>query len=113
MAPHSKYAITLLGPATRVMGGEEAATVVWGTEWRGEDEEGRTEIVEKLGGLEEVKIGRGEVIRFSWGVEEAPVHSEPDSQGRRGCLSVSCLGARRRLGRYVSGGKRRLRIKGA
>lgn len=35
-----------------------------------------------------VPIGEGEIVRFSWGRDDSPVHSEPDLVGERVFVSV-------------------------
>ncbi|KAK7962294.1 uncharacterized protein PG986_003119 [Apiospora aurea] len=83
--PHSKYAVTLLGPATRVLApGQPAvdAALADVKSRMGLDEpQGRAELAEALGGCEECEVERGQVIRFSWGQDDSPVHSEPDFAG--------------------------------
>ncbi|KAK8074799.1 hypothetical protein PG997_009462 [Apiospora hydei] len=83
--PHSKYAVTLLGPATRVLApGQPAvdATLADVKSRMGPDElRGRAELAEALGGCEECEVERGQVIRFSWGQDDSHVHSEPDFAG--------------------------------
>jgi len=78
--PHAKYAITLLGPPTRILRATpEVDDLVNSINfWT---DEGRREIAEKMQGREEVRLELGQVIRFSFGQKDSPVHSEPDWSG--------------------------------
>lgn len=79
--PHSKYAVTLLGPGTLLLApfqrhvDDTLATCKWGR-----DEE-RKPLADSFAKCELVPVQTGQVIRFSWGEEDSPVHSEPDSSG--------------------------------
>ncbi|KAK8072462.1 hypothetical protein PG996_005810 [Apiospora saccharicola] len=84
-SPHSKYAVTLLGPATRILVpsavvDDPLADV---KDRQGLDDESsvRAELAEALKGCEEYTLQRGQMIRFSWGQDDSPVHSEPDFAG--------------------------------
>ncbi|KAK7914721.1 hypothetical protein PG985_012424 [Apiospora marii] len=84
--PHSKYAVTLLGPATRVLvpsGVVDEALAADVQNRGGLDDESRSrvELAEATKGCEEYTVQRGQVIRFSWGQDDSPVHSEPDFAG--------------------------------
>ncbi|KAK8103865.1 uncharacterized protein PG998_010898 [Apiospora kogelbergensis] len=84
--PHSKYAVTLLGPPTRVLKPHEAVDAALDRvrENRGlgyDESRERAELAEASRGCEEYEVRRGQVIRFSWGQGDSPVHSEPDFGG--------------------------------
>ncbi|KAF1974401.1 hypothetical protein BU23DRAFT_553466 [Bimuria novae-zelandiae CBS 107.79] len=91
---HSKYALTLLGPRTLMLQPDadilstvqrgEAKHFWWLQEHDREltEDEAHTALRNWLA-VEfkyetRVKVGHGEVVRFSWGREDSPVHSEPD-----------------------------------
>lgn len=87
--PHSKYAITLLGPATRVLALHKAVLDIshsideeFGFGLTSEqDLESRHELQQRIKGCpaaREVSIRLGQPIRFSWGQADSPLHSEPD-----------------------------------
>ncbi|CAJ2507274.1 Uu.00g084600.m01.CDS01 [Anthostomella pinea] len=38
----------------------------------------RSEVAARFAGCDEVNVERGQVIRFSWGQDDSPIHSEPD-----------------------------------
>ncbi|KAK8122391.1 hypothetical protein PG984_011061 [Apiospora sp. TS-2023a] len=84
-SPHSKYAVTLLGPATRVLVPsavvDDALADVKSRQGLDDDSSVRVELVEALKGCEEYTVQRGQMIRFSWGQDDSPVHSEPDFAG--------------------------------
>ncbi|KAH6867561.1 hypothetical protein B0T10DRAFT_502333 [Thelonectria olida] len=81
--PHSKYGFTILGPSTRVMEPNPAVTSILETG----SETGRPwdqnspdpELAKRLSEYPQATIELGQVIRFSWGQQDSPVHSEPDS----------------------------------
>lgn len=81
--PHSKYAFTILGPSTRVMATNPAVSAVLetlsetGQPWNQNDPDPK--LAEKLAEYPEAAVKLGQVIRFSWGQPDSPVHSEPDS----------------------------------
>jgi hypothetical protein len=74
--PHSKYAVALLGPSTRILqpGADVDAAMSEVDNWH----EGQAELARRLAGHPEISVQRRQVIRFSWGQEDSPVHSEPD-----------------------------------
>ncbi|KAH7130899.1 hypothetical protein EDB81DRAFT_807663 [Dactylonectria macrodidyma] len=83
--PHSKYAFTILGPSTRVMATNPAVNAVLetlsetGEPW---DQNGPDPgLAKKLAEYPEDAVELGQIIRFSWGQHDSPVHSEPDSTG--------------------------------
>jgi len=79
--PHAKYAVTLLGPPTRLLRpSEEADALIRAVEARS-DRAGhnRAELATAMEGMPLVDLGRGQTVRFTWGQVDAPVHSEPDS----------------------------------
>lgn len=82
-AMHSKYAVSLIGPATRVMSTSEAVSAIV----KGPDEQTRRRwdtsrpneaLALKLRDYPEAEVDVGQIIRFSWGQFDSPVHSEPD-----------------------------------
>ncbi|KAH8885557.1 hypothetical protein GQ53DRAFT_751246 [Thozetella sp. PMI_491] len=77
--PHSKYAVSLLGPATRILAPSAYVDEVMsiGQHW-----ENRLVLAEKLVGCEALAVEPGQIIRFTWGQEDSPVHSEPDFSGQ-------------------------------
>ncbi|KAH9896371.1 hypothetical protein F4778DRAFT_265175 [Xylariomycetidae sp. FL2044] len=89
--PHAKYAFTLLGPSTRILATDPEVTSIM--HLRTQDEKtGRSvsawdfndpdpRLVERLKGFPEVEVKQGQVIRFTWGRDDSPVHSEPDMSG--------------------------------
>lgn len=83
--PHSKYAFTLLGPSTRVLLPSPGIGEVLATgpkdrkHW--DFNEPDPEFIERLAGFPQASLELGQVIRFSWGQTDSPVHSEPDSTG--------------------------------
>lgn len=83
--PHYKFAVTLLGPATRVLVPSAVVDDALAADMqnrRGLDESiSRAELADALKGCEEYTVQRGQVIRFSWGQDDSPVHSEPDFGG--------------------------------
>lgn len=89
---HSKYAVTLLGPATRVLKPDErvdralaAASVDKNVMHRVD----RKKLADVFSAWGEVEINMGQAIRFSWGRDDSPIHSEPDwSGGDRVFVSV-------------------------
>ncbi|KAK2063339.1 hypothetical protein LY76DRAFT_588535 [Colletotrichum caudatum] len=85
--PHAKYAVTLLGPPTRMLRPSEAVDAVVreiearhsGSDGEEDEEKERAELAEALEGVPHVELHAGQVVRFTWGEPNAPVHSEPDS----------------------------------
>ncbi|KAL8364762.1 hypothetical protein RB595_003844 [Gaeumannomyces hyphopodioides] len=84
---HAKYAVTLLGPPTRLMQPgalvDEAVADYEADVCAGGDEmAARAALAESLrgaAGTDEVALpSPRQVIRFSWGQDDSPVHSEPD-----------------------------------
>ncbi|KAL8396779.1 hypothetical protein RB594_003749 [Gaeumannomyces avenae] len=103
---HAKYAVTLLGPPTRLMHpgalvDEAVAHHEADDAWAGGDDEmaGRAALAARLrdaAGASEVALPSArQVIRFSWGQDDSPVHSEPD-WGSSDRVFVSVLFGRRR-----------------
>ncbi|GJC84683.1 hypothetical protein ColLi_07521 [Colletotrichum liriopes] len=79
--PHAKYAVTLLGPPTRLLCPSEAVDAVVHkvqAQHSSMDEE-RAELAVALEGIPLVELRAGQVVRFTWGEDDAPIHSEPDS----------------------------------
>ncbi|KAK3353770.1 hypothetical protein B0T25DRAFT_220887 [Lasiosphaeria hispida] len=82
--PHAKYAVVLLGLPTLLLQPSAAAD---GLGRLGRRE--RAELAAALDDFPRVSVAAGDVIRFSWGQKDAPVHSEPDvSVGDRVFVSV-------------------------
>jgi len=79
--PHSKYAITLLGPSTRILQPSADVDGVVRSIVGPEGNEGnfRMELAEALKTIAPVPLETGQVVRFSWGQADSPLHSEPDS----------------------------------
>jgi len=95
VSPHAKYAVALRGPPTRLVWPSEAVdAAVRGVEAcrgdGGEEEEEeerevyaredreREQLAAALEGMPLVEVRPGQVVRFTWGADDAPVHSEPD-----------------------------------
>ncbi|ORY17906.1 hypothetical protein BCR34DRAFT_376593 [Clohesyomyces aquaticus] len=111
----SKYALTLAGPRTLILEGEQGGDVLrtlkegeeryyW---WRGKGNgDGKREqkpsdedlyeaedllrnwLAEEFKDKKRVSLEEGQVVRFSWGREDSPVHSEPDLVGDRVFVTV-------------------------
>lgn len=88
--PHAKYAVTLLGPPTRLLcPSEDVDAVVRMAEakrserdngsYEDDEDAERAELAATLKDMPHVELRRGQAIKFTWGEEDAPVHSEPDS----------------------------------
>ncbi|KAM5521815.1 hypothetical protein FOXYSP1_15706 [Fusarium oxysporum f. sp. phaseoli] len=104
----SKYALTLLGPSTLMLQPDEhvfttqheaeARYYWWQNKTDGpepsEDEmyEADDLLRESLGNAfkdtPRVQVGHGQVVRFSWGRDDSPVHSEPDLVSDRVFMTV-------------------------
>lgn len=103
----SKYGLTLLGPSTLMLEsyGSVCATQREGEAqhfwWRekvahepSEDEmydadfKLRGWLAKKFEHTPRVQVGHGEVVRFSWGRDDSPVHSEPDLISDRVFMTV-------------------------
>ncbi len=82
--PHSKYAVTLAGPATLALKSckliDETLAALQADNVN--QYTARFDLAEKFAGCEREAVGDGEVIRFSCGEDDSPVHSEPDWAGR-------------------------------
>ncbi len=78
-APHAKYAVTLLGPSTRLL--EPCAAVDDVFRALGDRGQNRSRLVlaRDLAGFAEIPVRTGQIVCFSWGEDDSPVHSEPDS----------------------------------
>jgi hypothetical protein len=103
----SKYALTLLGPTTLML---EPNAHVFSTHQRGKtqhywwrethDAMPTEEDIEQTGSTlrhwladefkdaTRIRTGHGKVIRFSWGRDDSPVHSEPDLTSDRVFMTV-------------------------
>lgn len=83
--PHSKYAFTILGPSTRakmsnpLVNGVLQTLSETGRPWNQNSPD--PELAARLAEYPEATVQLGQVIRFSWGEHDSPVHSEPDSTG--------------------------------
>ncbi|TGO90304.1 hypothetical protein BPOR_0070g00160 [Botrytis porri] len=83
-ALHCRYATTLLGPTTLVL--QEIEVVTQGMK---QHVGKRKETANALAGEKPLEITRGQIIRFSWGQQDSPVHSEPDLVAER--VFISCI----------------------
>jgi len=83
---HSKYSVTLLGSPTRILVENELVTAVVQPKDNFEVMRGKYAI--RLEGQPMVGVGKGEIVRFTWGRRDSPVHSEPDMDGDRVFVSV-------------------------
>jgi hypothetical protein len=103
----SKYGLTLLGPPTLMLEPDEH---VYTTQREGEaqhywwwetvshkpseeeiddaDVKLRGWLANKFKDTPRVQVGHGEVVRFSWGRDDSPVHSEPDLISDRVFMTV-------------------------
>ncbi|CAD6444647.1 bab6c99b-688e-463d-8ba2-339c44dd7522 [Sclerotinia trifoliorum] len=81
---HCRYATTLSGPTTLVLPETDRVSKAMRT-YAGN----RRKISEVLASEEPIKISRNQIIRFSWGREDSPVHSEPDLITDR--VFISCI----------------------
>lgn len=104
----SKYAITLLGPQTLMLpntphihdtfnNGEtqhfywrnaNPPVVTTQEERSNVQEKFRTWLAEQYKDEEKVEMVQGQVVRFSWGHDDSPVHSEPDFVSDRVFMSI-------------------------
>lgn len=103
----SKYAVTLCGPPTMML--QPSATTFstleagekrffpWQTTGGAELADDEVEqafddlriwLAEQYETGERVRVGAGEIVRFSWGETDSPVHSEPDLTTDRVFMSV-------------------------
>lgn len=95
----SKYALTLLGLPTLVLPAEDAvfATMAPGEEERDQVYDSlRMWLAERFKDVKRVEVGKGQVVRFSWGREDSPVHSEPRMRTDRVFMMV-LFGSEREL----------------
>ncbi|KAF2447165.1 hypothetical protein P171DRAFT_430087 [Karstenula rhodostoma CBS 690.94] len=95
----SKYALTLLGPPTLVLPAEDA---VFATMAPGEEKQDqvygdlRMWLAQRFQDVKRVEVGKGQVVRFGWGREDSPVHSEPRLETDRVFMTV-LFGSEREL----------------
>ncbi|KAA8569516.1 hypothetical protein EYC84_001140 [Monilinia fructicola] len=75
---HCRYAAALVGPGTRVLQETELVTQTMRT-YVGK----RKETSDALAREVPLTFTPGQIIRFSWGKEDSPVHSEPDLKEER------------------------------
>jgi len=81
---NSKYAVTFLGNPTKVLAESELVRdVVTGRHDKRREEYAGLLALEPI-----LDLKRGEIIRFSWGEIDSPVHSEPDESCDRVFASV-------------------------
>jgi hypothetical protein len=78
-----KYAITLLGNPTKLLAESDFVRDVV----HGRHQKRRAEYAEKLSSEPLPEVERGEIVKFSWGQEDSPAHSEPDMNSD--CVFVS------------------------
>jgi hypothetical protein len=78
-----KYAITLLGNPTKLLAESDLVRDVV----HGRHQKRRAEYAEKLSSEPLPEVERGEIVKFSWGQEDSPAHSEPDMNSD--CVFVS------------------------
>ncbi|KAF7545314.1 hypothetical protein G7Z17_g9271 [Cylindrodendrum hubeiense] len=96
--PHSKYGFSILGPSTRVMAPDPAVSAVLetlsetGQPW--DQNSPDPELAKRLAEYPEAEVKLGQVIRFSWGEHDSPVHSEPDSTGLHRVFVTVLLGSK-------------------
>ncbi|KAJ8067370.1 hypothetical protein OCU04_004721 [Sclerotinia nivalis] len=81
---HCRYANTLAGPTTLVLQETDMVSKAMRT-YVGN----RRKISEVLASEEPLKLSPNQIIRFSWGEEDSPVHSEPDLITDR--VFISCI----------------------
>lgn len=81
---NSKYATTLLGNPTRVLAESDLVRKVV----TGRHDKKREEYSEQLALEPVLDIKKGEIIRFTWGQTDSPVHSEPDENCDRVFISI-------------------------
>lgn len=104
----SKYALTMLGPTTLMLQPdahvfttyregqfkhfwwEQTSTEHTPTEEEEEraDDDLRHWLAEEFEGADQVPVRNGEIVRFSWGRDDSPVHSEPDLTSDRVFMTV-------------------------
>lgn len=82
---HSKYATVLLGQTTHILADSQLVSdVIDSSKYQLRNEENAV----KLAGEPLVPLNIGDIIRFTWGEKDSPVHSEPDLKGDRIFVSV-------------------------
>jgi hypothetical protein len=79
-----KYAITLLGNPTKLLAESDLVRDVV----HGRHQKRRAEYAEKLSSEPLIEVASGEIVKFSWGQEGSPVHSEPDMNSNRVFVSI-------------------------
>ncbi|KAK1997130.1 hypothetical protein LX36DRAFT_609414 [Colletotrichum falcatum] len=121
--PHAKYAVTLLGPPTRMLRPSEAVDAAVreaetearrrggaGSDKDDDDNDGggsdyycaaeeeeRAALAAALEGMPLVELRAGQVVRFAWGGADAPVHSEPDSSAEARVFASVLFGSEAEL----------------
>ncbi|ESZ98481.1 hypothetical protein SBOR_1143 [Sclerotinia borealis F-4128] len=81
---HCRYATTLVGPPTLVL--QETEVVSQGMRAHAAN---RKELSNALASEVPLNISQDQIIRFSWGRDDSPVHSEPDLFSER--VFASCV----------------------
>jgi hypothetical protein len=79
-----KYAITLLGNPTKLLAKSDLVRDIV----HGRHQKRRAEYAEKLSSEPVIEATRGEIVKFSWGQKDSPVHSEPDMNSDRVFVSI-------------------------
>lgn len=106
-AVQSKYGVTLSGPPTLILEHttpQNVCTIRTGAEnhfyWRGKDvsttqeerdrasDQFRAWLAEQFQSETRLHIEDGRIVRFSWGREDSPIHSEPDLVSDRVFMTV-------------------------
>lgn len=106
-ATQSKYGVTIAGPPTLILAHtspQNVHTIKTGAEnyfyWRGKDvsttqeERDRAEdqfrawLAEQFRSEKRLRIEEGRIVRFSWGREDSPIHSEPNLVSDRVFMTV-------------------------
>ncbi|TGO53555.1 hypothetical protein BCON_0121g00360 [Botryotinia convoluta] len=77
-AIHSKYATTLLGPCTLLLPETSFVRSSMIEVASLSHEEERIQLAKRFENEEFASLVVGDIIRFTWGDEDSPVHSEPD-----------------------------------
>lgn len=74
-----KYAVTLLGNPTRMLSESELVKDTM-NKYKPQGNF-RNQIASELASQSQLELRRGQIVRFSWGQNDSPVHSEPDCLG--------------------------------
>jgi hypothetical protein len=76
--PHSKYAFCLLGPPTRVLCPSKDLDNAFESVHQPWKYQARCILADRLQTFRPVTLHPSQIIRFSWGQPDSPIHSEPD-----------------------------------